>query len=157
MSSWTISTIFCQAYFLKRIFWLGPLIVNKQRKKPGFSGELFSMRYRITLVGRVAVRWVRNGHHHHFRNVMTATDMRYFLSFHIFRSIWTLALIEAFACKREKMVNISVWVISFPRPFLEFLGYCDKKEFLEFISLRLIFYGGYFKHLSCTLSIRRSI
>ena len=85
--------------------------------------------------------WVRNGRHHHFRDVMTATDMRYFLSFHIFRSIWTLALIEAFACKREKMVNISVWVISFPRPFLEFLRYCDKKEFLEFISLRWFFMG----------------
>ena len=60
------------------------IISGTDPENPGKIRILNSgLRYRITLEGWVAVRLVRNGHHHHFRNVMTATDMRYFLSFHI--------------------------------------------------------------------------
>ena len=47
--------------------------------------------------------WVRNGHHHHFRNVMTSLyGYEVFPFFSHLRSIWSSLLIEAFACKRKK-------------------------------------------------------
>ena len=82
--------------------------------------------------------WVRNGHHHHFRNVMTSFyGYEVFPFFSHLRSIWSSLLIEAFACKRKKWSTFPSCHL-FKAPFSAFFRRKKGGEFV-FMNPKILF------------------
>ena len=82
--------------------------------------------------------WVRNGHHHHFRNVMTSLyGYEVFPFFSHLRSIWSSLLIEAFACKRKKWSTFPSCHL-FKAPFSAFFRRKKGGEFV-FMNPKILF------------------
>ena len=95
--------------------------------------------------------WVRNGHHHHFRNVMTSLyGYEVFPFFSHLRSIWSSLLIEAaFACKRKKWSTFPSCHL-FKAPFSEEkrvgnLSSWTQKYYFLFLLPKWRFFGLFFQ------------